>query len=297
MKSFLRPFILALFALSTVAHADTNIWPSVRAGFGMPHDVKDPQVQHFIVYYQTHPIIFNGILNASAPYLYGILHAVKQEGFPTEIALLPAIESGYRTEVTSSQGAVGIWQLEPAAANRFHVPMDGWFDGRRDPMLSTQAALQYLQILHHQFQDNWLMALAAYNSGEGVVAGAVLNAPRHSFWALTLPPQTRDYVPKLMAISELVRDPASYHVQLPDIPNHQVFGNVNLNHQVNLLEASHACNASVDTLRVFNPGLLGNTTPPYPGFSLNVPLQDVSICNAGLNGAPAKSNRFHRLHL
>ena len=257
-----------------------SLWPRIQAVFQLNHATDRPVVQHYL-YNDTHypTRIYQSMVRAK-PFLYEIVNEINRRHLPTELALLPIIESRYDAEAISNAGAVGIWQLMPVTANRFHVRKTTWWhNGRQSIFQSTQAALNYLSKLYQLFNHNWLLAIAAYNSGEGTVEGAIDYNARHGlptdFWHLNLPEQTQQYVPKLLALAALVAHPAHYHFQLPAIANRPVIGRIRINHQIDLDIAASLANIPTEEIYQLNPEYTKRATPPHGYYTLVLPLYHI----------------------
>ncbi len=204
--------------ISRYRNAD-NLWDVLREEFTLPHYEDSPAVQAKIEWYMNNQDFLLRSTTRAAPYLYYILQQVKKRHLPAELVLLPIIESGYNPFSLSNAGASGIWQLMPDTASGLGVKRDYWFDGRRDVISSTRAALNYLAYLQSFFEGNWLLAIAAYNTGEGNVLSAIKRNIRDGydtdFWSLPVAQQTKDYVPSLLAVATIISRPDLYPVYLP----------------------------------------------------------------------------------
>lgn len=260
----------------------SSLWQYMREHFTLDHETDNPRVIYYIYYYQTHTSTLAAVLAQARYYLYPVVQAVRQHNMPMELALLPIIESGFRPYIVSDAGAAGIWQLMPDTAERFKINVDNhWFDGRADTEESTDAALSYLQYLYGFFNDNWYLAVAAYNSGEGNVQSAIKsNAARGQptdFWSLALPLQTQDYVPKLLAVSAIIESPERYGIYLPSIPNQPLTGKVILKRQLSLDTAARLAGISREILDKLNPGFLQSATPPIGGYYLILPISSLAL--------------------
>jgi membrane-bound lytic murein transglycosylase D len=198
---------------------------------------------------------------------------VTARGMPAELALLPIIESGMNPGAEIRSGPAGLWQLVPATGDRMKLPRNAWFDGRRDPVLSTRAALDYLDYLHTEF-DDWRLAIVSYNTGEGTITRAIAGRKRPiSFWSLRLPHHGMVFVPKLLALAELVAHPDRYGVTLPPLRTGPTFVTVPTGGQVEIAAAAGALGLDPNLLFRLNPGLNRVATPPNGPHQLNVPLQ------------------------
>jgi membrane-bound lytic murein transglycosylase D len=202
-----------------------DLWTRIRDGFVL-QDIDTPEVKTAEEWYQTRPDYVSRMVERSRRYLYYIVTEVEKRGMPAEIALLPMIESAYNPMAYSSSKASGIWQFIPSTGKFFGLKQNWWFDERRDVVAATDGALDYLQKLYAEFGD-WYLALAAYNWGEGSVRRAIaVNLKRGlptDYLSLSMPVETRNYVPKLQAIKNIVSDPETYDLELADIPDAPYF--------------------------------------------------------------------------
>jgi membrane-bound lytic murein transglycosylase D len=252
----------------------TAIWVRMRTGFNFPA-VEQDAVRHYIDEYVKHPHLFEQLLKRGEPYLFHILNRIEQGGMPAELALLPVIESAFDPFATSPAGAAGIWQFMPETADYLGLKQDGWYDGRRDVITSTEAALGYLKQLHKRFDGDWLLALAAYNAGGTRVQRAI----RHNrdtgkpvdFWHLALPAETRSYVPKLIALRTIIENPHDYNISLPRLLDTRYFSTVNIQGQLELKVAARMSGIPLLELQGLNPGYGLSITPPGRMHTLLVP--------------------------
>jgi membrane-bound lytic murein transglycosylase D len=222
----------------------------------------------------------------AGPYLHFIVEGLEQHNLPAELALLPIIESAYNPVAVSSQNAVGLWQFMPATARDFGLELTPSYDGRRDIIASTQAAMKYLTRLHKQFDNDWLLALAAYNAGEGTVS-RLIKANRAKglptdYWHLNLPRETQEYVPRLLALSILVGTPAGYGVDLQPVTNEPYFMVVKLRHPVDLTQVALTSGITAKELQRLNPAYTRGNTVGGPGHLL-VPISQKHLLIAGLD--------------
>ena len=233
-----------------------NLWTRIRKGFALKDDQNDPRVASQLNWYSQRPQYVDRMVERSKRYLYHILGEVEKRGMPSEIALLPMVESAYNPMAFSTSHASGIWQFLPSTGKNFGLHENSWYDGRRDIIAATNAALDYLTRLHRQF-GSWDLALAAYNCGEGCVQRAIQRNQRRGlptdYNSLDLPPQTREYVPKLMAVRELVSDPAATGIQLQDIPNQAYFTTITVDKPMDVSLAAHLAGMPVHDFLSLNP--------------------------------------------
>lgn len=261
--------------------SSSNMWDMMAGNFSIPHYTNTPEVQRQIKWFAEHPKYFEKIAAQGQPYFYYIYQEVKKRHLPGELVLLPMIESAYDPFAYSWVGAAGLWQMMPATGSNFGLKQDWWYDGRKDVMNSTKAALDYLTYLQTFFNNNWLLAIAAYNSGEGTVQNAVdRNAHRGAgttFWELHLPAETESYVPRLLALAAIVSNPGKYGVALPPIKYGPYFDVVQLKKQIDLSEAAKMAGIPLSQLYELNPGYNRWATDPKGPYTLLLPLSNVRL--------------------
>jgi membrane-bound lytic murein transglycosylase D len=262
-----------------------NLWQVIRSGFRLP-DLMNERVRAELNWYAHHPGYMERTATRAKPYLYYIVKAIQKRHMPTDIALLPFIESAYDPYADSGAQAVGLWQFIPSTARHFGIRINWWFDGRRDLVESTRSALDDLSDLHAQF-GSWLLALAAYNSGAGTVEYAIqenqrLGRPTH-FWNLNLPNATEAYVPQLLAVRDIIAHPHRYGVKLPKIPDLPYLSVVKLKGQIDLGLAARLLGMSLHKLYLLNPGFNRWATDPMGPNRLLVPQDRLARFLAGLH--------------
>ena len=291
IKIFLFCFFIFL-ALSngSIAYATPELWEVLRSEFTLSHEVSRPEVQEQLRWLIAHPSCIQKVCRQSEPYIYHILAEIKKRKLPGELALLPMIESAYDPFAYSGAGAAGLWQLMPRTGSNLGLKQDWWFDGRRSIAPSTNAALNYLVYLNKFFNGNWILAIAAYDSGEGTIARAVkTNQSPHQavyFWNLPLPRETKVYVPRLLALAELIDNSSRYKVELPWIPYLPYFEEVNIGSQIDLNHAAKLAGMTYKDLIKLNPGFNRWTTAPYEPFRLLIPTEKVERFNHNLANVP-----------
>lgn len=270
--------------------SDGNLWESITKGFKLDHNSNRPEVQAQVKWFMNHQDYLNRVAIRATPYAYYILEQVKDRDMPTEIALLPIVESAYDPFLYSNAGAAGLWQFMPGTASGFKVRQDWWYDGRRDIYDSTNAALNYLLYLNDYFNNDWYLALAAYNSGEGTVKNAirrnkVLGRPT-DFWHLKLPQQTRAYVPKLLALATILDQPDKYPLDLPEIPDAPYLAAVTVPSQIDLQKAADYAGITTEEVYTLNPGYSKWATDPTGPHKLLIPVDKVEQFKEGMAAAP-----------
>lgn len=269
------------------APAPKNIWAVMRKDFTLIDHISNRRVAAERKWYVEHPGYMQRTAERAKPYLYYVVQQVKKRGMPMELALLPIVESAYDPFAYSNGRASGLWQFIPSTGERYDLRQNWWYDGRRDIAASTKAALDFLNRLHEKFHGSWLLALAAYNSGSGTVQAAIDYNRRHhrptDFWHLRLPIQTRDYVPRLLAVSQIINDPSKYHLQLPFIANAPYLAKVTLHGQIDLALAAHIAGISLKKLYLLNPGYNRWATPPSGTSHLFIPLDKKAKFETAIN--------------
>lgn len=254
---------------------DQNLWPVMSQHFMIPDSTNHAGVQKQIDTDLRHPKYIHMLTKNARPYLYYVYQETEKKHLPAELALLPMIESNYIPYGYSNKGAVGLWQLMPSTANNYGVKMNSFYDGRRSTTVSTKVALSFLSYLYQQFNHNWLLALAAYNAGPGTVMAAIRYNEEHgrptNFWALPLPRQTKEYIPKLLALAAIIQHPRTYGVNLAPVPNKPVTSTVTIKKQMPLKAIAHMANTSITVVKKLNPALRKQVTPPHQVLTLVLP--------------------------
>lgn len=256
-----------------------SIWASMSSELKLDHKVQSAQVRAEIRKLLADKDNLKRILNASGPYIYFIYKQIQERGLPAELALIPVIESEFNPNDRSHKGALGLWQLMSGTAHELGVKIKSGYDGRRNVVASTNAALAYFKDLGNMFKGNWYLAIAAYNCGQGRIESAVRRTGSHNFWNLPLPKETKYYVPKLLAVAAIIKDPEKYGVELPHITNEPYFSKLSLKKSVNLEEVAKSLDINVKTLYTLNPDYRRGT-PKKGANTLLVPIDKVSDTKA-----------------
>lgn len=270
----------------------TDVWQRIRNGFAISdYQTLHPESEHQLQWFINHPDYVARVVERARPYLYHIVEEVKKRNMPMEVALLPVVESGFKPHAYSRSHAAGLWQFIPGTGKLYGLDQNWWYDGRRDVIQSTRAALDYLQKLHNDFGD-WQLAFAAYNCGEGTVGRAIrhnqaLGKPT-DFWSLDLPSETAAYVPKLMAVSHLVKFPERYQISLSPIDNNPFIGVVDVGSQIDLAVAATMAGISQDEIHKLNPAFNRWATAPDGPHQLVLPLDKITDFKLALINMPAK---------
>jgi membrane-bound lytic murein transglycosylase D len=232
-----------------------DLWARLRAGFAMP-DLVDTSVEQRERAYTNRPDYMQRMTERSRAYLFHIVEEIEKRGMPTELALLPFVESAFNPQALSGAKASGIWQFIPSTGRSFALKQNVFRDDRRDVQASTRAALDYLSRLYGMFND-WHLALAAYNWGEGSVKRAIANNQRAGlptdYLSLNMPKETRQYVPKLQAIKNIVTLPVAFNVTLAELPNHPYFATVKIDRDIDVALAAKLAGVTPEVFRQLNP--------------------------------------------
>ena len=262
-----------------------DLFDRIRAGFKLD-DVDRFAVDQQLNWFASNPEYLERAFGRAELYLYHIVTEIEHRGMPLELALLPVIESAFEPYAYSRARASGLWQFIPGTGSRFGLKQNWWYDGRRDVVESTRAALDYLQSLHDEFNGDWLLAVAAYNCGELAVARAVqINqaAGRPTdFWSLRLPAETRAYVPKLLAMKRLVADPESFGLAFTHIANQPYFARVDTQGQIDLRVAAEIAGVTYDEVYELNPAFHRWATDPAGPYFLLLPSDSADAFRANV---------------
>ena len=294
------PFPTALGAeLEPLPPPAEDLWTRIRRGYAMP-DLDDPLVAKWEQWYLSRPDYVARMIDRSRRYLYYIVVEVEQRGMPLEIALLPMVESAFNPNATSVARASGIWQFMPATGKHYGHKQNFWFDSRRDVVAATEGALNYLSKLHADFSD-WQLALAAYNWGEGNVARGIAKNQKAGqpagYLNLKMPDETRNYLPKLQALKNIVRDPERYGVELGDIPDAPYFAVITTTRKIDVKAAAELAEMPQDEFQYLNPQ---HNRPVIAGadeYTILLPIDKAELFAAKLNLAdqPLVSWQAYRL--
>lgn len=234
-----------------------DLWDRIRRGYAMPN-LESDLVRDREQWYTTRPDYIFRMTERSKKYLFHIVEELELRNMPTELALLPFIESAFNPQAVSSAKAAGMWQFMPATGKYFELKQNAFRDDRRDVLASTRAALDYLQKLHGMFGD-WHLALAAYNWGEGSVGRAIAKNQRAGlptgYMDLTMPMETRMYVPKLQAVKNIVGQPSAFNSKLPLIENHPYFQSVTIRRDIDVVLAAKLAEVPLDDFKALNPSI------------------------------------------
>jgi LysM repeat protein/soluble lytic murein transglycosylase-like protein len=268
---------------------DGSVWHDFSSDMALSPNLDKPSVRAQVKWWMRQQNFLNSVLTRGGQYFYHIYQQTKRRNLPSELALLPVFESGYVPVTRSPKSAVGLWQFLRGTAKGYGVRMDKSFDGRHDVVSSTNGALKYLTYLYYFFDKDWLLAIAAYNCGEGRVQAEILKNRRRGlrtdFWSLqTLPRATREYVPRLLALAAVIKNQQKYGVALVPINNAPYFEEVRLSKQIALSKVAKLSGASEWSIKMLNAGYVrGMTDSDGPSVVL-VPKSKAAVFKARLEG-------------
>ncbi len=264
--------------------ASIDVWERIRRGFAMP-DLRTRAAADSTRWYAARPDYIGRMAARANLYLFHIVEEIERRGMPTELALLPFVESAMQPEAVSSARAAGLWQFIPSTGRLYQLEQNLWLDQRRDVLESTRAALDYLQKLYDEFGD-WHLALAAYNCGEGCVGRALQRARARkqptAYPNLRLPRETLGYVPKLQAMKNIVRDPAGHGLELPAIRNEPYFAVVRKTRDIDIETAARLAEMPLEQFRALNPSFNRPVIVGAGEANLLLPAENAEVFVANL---------------
>ncbi|MBU2705344.1 LysM peptidoglycan-binding domain-containing protein [Zooshikella marina] len=266
-----------------------NVWQRISQQFSLPYSVDNPRMQREIAWFKRNPRYIQRVSERAEPYLFYIAELIEQRGLPTELALLPVIESAYDPFAYSPGRASGLWQFIPSTGKYFGLKQNWWYDGRRDVVASTNAALDYLSKLYTHLGD-WELALASYNAGEGTILKAIrrnkASGKAQDYWSLDLPRETEQYVPRLLALAHVIANTERYGIQMPTVANKPYFQKIKTQGQIDLALAADMATLPLDRLYQLNPGFNQWATDPNGPHYLLVPISQAKQFQNALQTLP-----------
>lgn len=269
----------------SAAPVEPDLIRRIRAGFAMP-ELPDSVVNPHIRRFTAKPEYLERVFARGGPYLFHIVEEIEARGMPMELALLPIVESAFNPQATSSAKAAGLWQFIPSTGRVFDLNQNWWTDERRDVIESTRAALEYLDKIYHLQGQDWFLALASYNWGEGAVGRAIRANKAHGrgtdYLSLPMPKETRNYVPKLIALRNILRDPARYGVTLPEVPNKPFFAVIDKGQSIDLELAAELAGLSLEEFQQLNPHLRRPVIAVSQSNRIVLPIDSVPTYNDNL---------------
>jgi len=284
---------------SAAEPAPTELIAHLRSQFSIPPE-RRAEVRRHADWYVRHVDYLARVFDRAGPYLPHIAAEVEARGLPGELAFLPVVESAFDPFAYSHGRAAGLWQIIPSTGRHFGLKQNWWYDGRRDVLASTEVALNYLEYLHQLFDEDWLLAVAAYNCGQGTVARAIRRnqslGRETDFWSLKLPAETRVYVPRLLGLTTVLAAPGEHGVTLPTISPQPVFAVVELDGQIDLAVAAELAGIELAELQRLNPGFNRWATDPDGPHRLLVPVAVADDFHAAVAALPASERMRWQRH-
>lgn len=281
-----------------LTHPPRDMWDRIRRGFAIPN-LRNERVDYWTDYYASHPQSMLLMSQRAGKYLYYIVDELNRRGLPTELALLPFVESAYNPNALSRSQASGLWQFIPSTGQHYKLEQNWWRDQRRDPVASTQAALDYLSYLY-DFQGDWYLALASYNWGEGAVKRAMdkaANAGKPTgYTALDMPDETRNYVPKLQAIKNIIARPDKFGITLPGVSNTPYFTTVHKSRDMDIAVAAALAEMPLEDFQALNPSYNRPVMLAAHNPALHLPLDKVGVFNDNLESYTGSLSSWQVVH-
>lgn len=268
-----------------------TLWTRIRDGFMLePAVIDNPRIDQQRLLFASQPRYFEITSKRAQRYLHYVVEELDKRDMPLELALLPFVESGYNPMAYSTSHAAGLWQFIPSTGRVFALRQDDMYDGRRDITASTAAALDYLSKLNNMFDGDWLLAVAAYNCGEGCVGRAVkrnqsLGLPA-DYWNLQLPRETMNYVPKLLALSQIINSPEQYDTVLPTMDDQPYFAQITIKRPLDLIKAAELASISSDEMKYLNPAFKHRVATPSGPYQLLIPVDQAEQFSSALAKLP-----------
>lgn len=254
-----------------------DLWLRIINAYGFNQDIDNPRVRSQLNWYKKHQGYMDRMATRAQRYMFYIAEQIDVRDIPGELALLPIVESAFDPFAYSHGRASGVWQFIPSTGRDFGLTQNWWYDGRRDISASTVAALKYLEALQREFKGDWLLALAAYNTGAGNVRKAIRKNKRKGlptdFWSLKLPRETRDYVPKLIALAQLIKHPEANGITLKPLINKAYFAEVDTGGQIDLSQLAEVADTPLDEIYKLNPGYNRWATHPNGPHKVLIPVE------------------------
>lgn len=256
------------------AALNKSVWDHIIHSDRLPLTDHE-RVKYYVDQYQRESLWVSKTLHRGIPFLAHMVAALDQRFLPVELALLPAIESGYRPTARSDGNAIGLWQIVPITAKEIGLDQNAWFDGRGDVLTSTTAAIDYLSYLNAEFDGDWELTLAAYNAGPGRIRAAIKKNEKRGlptdYWSLDLPLETLNYVPKVTAMVSLIKMPNHGGLDLPEIRMEPAFESIDIGFRISLDRAAQITDVDLELLRLLNAGLIHGITAPQGPHYLLIP--------------------------
>ncbi|WP_411744851.1 LysM peptidoglycan-binding domain-containing protein [Reinekea sp.] len=282
------------------ARYEDDLFQVLRRNFQFDLTLEDPRITSQLKYYASHQSYINRVSERASRYMFHIVEEIQKRDMPLDLALLPIVESAFDPFAYSHGSAAGMWQFIPSTGRMYDLKQNWWYDGRRDVVESTRAALDYLNDLNKMFDGDWLLALASYNSGPGTVRRAqrknqAAGLPT-DFWHLDLPKETEAYVPKMFALAKLFHSPDKYGIELPYLAKEPYFAQVNPGGQIDLAQAAILADMELSEIYMLNPGFNKWATDPDGPNRLLVFVDNEEIFNENMKSLPVDKRLTWQRH-
>ena len=273
--SLLFLFFVSNLSISQIEKSTSSLWDEIRQRSELPYDASRSEIQKSTLRYDSNQYVVNRLSKNGQRYLYYTYLKALERNLPVELSLIPFVESQFDPYAQSSTGASGIWQFIASTGRENGLKKNWWYDARRDIVASTDAAYNFLEKLYAEHND-WLLAIAAYNAGPSRVRKEVKKNTSKGlpadFWSLNLPKETKAYVPKILAIVELIRNPERFDIELPYLANRPYFDVVDLPSQVDLMQVANISGLKLEVIYELNPGFNQWATDPNGPFRILLPV-------------------------
>lgn len=288
-------------AIESSNYVSHSVWNRIGTEHWLDYDRDNPRITAQRKRYLDHKHYVLTVSERAEPFLYHIVEQLHANGMPLELAMLPFIESAFKVDAVSKHGATGLWQFISSTGKTFGLHKNWWYEGRKDFLASTDAALRYLSELNQTFDGDWLHTLAAYNAGASTVKKAIRKNRQAGkptdYWSLRLPSETMDYIPRFLAVVSLVRAPAYYGVEFWPVEDTPFFTEISVDAKTSLQRVSAQQMVKLETLTQLNSGLLRATTPPKGTHTLLLPLDTYAGAEQTiLQDSSAQSDQFSSTH-
>lgn len=284
--------VFLIFINNNFAATTLNTWDVLRKQFILNHHVDNTLVKKQINWLSNHPSYIEDLIE-SKPFIYHIVNELIKRKLPGEVALIPMIESDFDPFVHSHKGAAGIWQLMPETAHDLGLRPSKWFDPRRSVFDSTNAALNYLSYLNKFFHGDWLLTFAAYDAGENKLSRIMKTQKNKNFWRLNVPKETKNYVPRVLALAEVIKNPQRYKIKLPYIPYTPYLKEITIKSQIDLTRAATLAGISYREMIKLNSGFIKLSTLPDKSSKILLPINQAEQFTKNLaNLAPKEKARL-----
>lgn len=278
---------------SRQAEQPADLWLDLASQMQLTTSIEHPRVVAQRNAYLKHPAYMRSVSERARPFLYLIKEEIEKRNLPMELVLLPVVESTFDTKAYSHASAAGLWQMLHGTGKHFGLHYDRWYDGRYDVMASTRAALDYLEYLNKFFDGDWLLSFAAYNSGEGTVQRAMranrAKGKATDYWSLSLPAETQKYIPKILALADILKHDTHYGMDIPAMPNRPQLTVIKVDTQVDLNMAADLAGINREQLKVLNPGFKQASTSPTRPAEILVPVAHAEGFEIAMTDMPAPS--------